>query len=326
MGARFDEDGPSGRDARDARSAEREGIAASATGAVLFGSSYVATAFVLRSFPPLSAAAWRGLLAMLALGIVLFAGRLGPRPSRPTPQQLARLLVLALTGGPVFIVLMNVAVQNAGATITSFVAGLYAVLAAVFAPVVLRERLTRAAGAGFVLALVGTLLLAELHATASTITGVLVGLAAAVSYALFLVLSRRWSVPWRLAGPVVTLGTVVATGLPLGAWLVVTDPAALVPAHVRPDALLALAWLAIFPGVVAVTLIVVGVQRLDARRSSAFLLLNPIAAALLSWLLLGERLSPAQLVGAVLVLAGIASASGAVSWAASSIRGRAAPA
>ena len=316
----FREGGRPGRDRRDPRTAERVGIGASATGAVLFGSSYVATAFVLRSFPPLGAAAWRGLLATLALGIVLGAGGLGPRPSRPTGPQLARLIVLALTGGLVFIVLMNTAVQDAGPTIPSFVAGLYAVLAAVLAPVVLREGLSRAAVIGFVLALVGTLLLAELHATSSTLTGVLVGLGAAVSYALFLVLSRRWSVPWRLSGPVVTFGTVVATGVPLAAWLLATDPAALLPAHPRTDALLALGWLAIFPGVVAVTLIVIGVQRLDARRSSAFLLLNPVAAALLSWLLLGEGLSPSQFVGAALVLAGIASASGAVSWAASSVR------
>ncbi|MFM2106811.1 MAG: hypothetical protein RL338_1843, partial [Chloroflexota bacterium] len=49
-----------------------------------------------------------------------------------------------------------------------------------------------------------------------------------------------------------------------------------------------------------------------ARRTSSLLLLNPLTAALLAALLLGERLEPTQLVGALLVLAGIALANGAV--------------
>jgi probable blue pigment (indigoidine) exporter len=205
-----------------------------------------------------------------------------------------------------------VAVSQAGATITSFVAGMYAVLAAVFAPALLRERLTQAAVVGFALALVGTLLLAQLHATRSAVIGIAMGVGAAISYALFLVLSRRWSVPWRLSGSLVTLSLVLATGMPLAGWLLLTDPGAVVPQTVRPEAILGLMWLAIFPSIVAVLLVVAGVRRLDARRSSAFLLLSPVAAAVLSWLLLGERLGTGQLLGAGLVLAGMVAASGAV--------------
>jgi drug/metabolite transporter (DMT)-like permease len=296
------------------------GMAASAAAAVLFGTSYVATAFALRSFTPLAATSWRGLLASAGLAVLVWLGRLGPRAPRPTRGQLVRLAVLALAGGPVFIVAMNVAVEHAGATITSFVAGLYAVLAAVLAPVLLRERLTPAAMVGFVLALAGTLLLAQLRATGSTLLGIGVGLGAALSYALFLVLSRRWSVAWRLPGSLVTLSLVLVTGVPLGGWLLVTDPGALLPRDVRPESLVALAWLAIFPSVVAVLLVVAGVRRLDARRSSAFLLLNPVAATLLAWALLGERLGAGQWLGAGLVLGGMAAASGAATWLAGSGR------
>ena len=297
-------------------------MAASATAAVLFGTSYVATAFVLRSFAPLAATTWRGLLATAGLAAVVALGGLGPRPPKPTNQQIARLAVLALVGGPVFIGAMNVAVSQAGATITSFVAGMYAVLAAVFAPVLLRERLTQAAVVGFALALVGTLLLAQLHATRSAVIGIAMGLGAAISYALFLVLSRRWSVPWQLSGSLVTLSLVLAAGTPLAGWLLLTDPGAFVPQTVRPEAILGLVWLAIFPSIVAVMLVVAGVRRLDARRSSAFLLLSPVTAAVLSWLLLGERLGTGQLLGAGLVLAGMAAASGAVEWAADPRRRR----
>jgi probable blue pigment (indigoidine) exporter len=293
-------------------------MAAAASAAVLFGTAYVATAFALRSFTPLATAGWRGLLASAALAIVMALGGLGPRPSRPTRSQALRLVALGLVGGPIFIVAMNVAVAHAGATIASFVAGLYAVLAAVLAPVLLRERLAPVAAAGFVLALLGTLLLAELQVSGPTLTGIGVGLGAALSYALFLVLSRRWSAPWRLSGAVLVLTSVLATGLPIMAWLLVTDPASLLPAGIRAEAVFALVWLAVVPGAAAQLLVVAAVRRLDARRSSAFLLLNPVSAAAFSWTLLGERLSPVQLLGAVLVLAGIAAASGgfasAPSW------------
>jgi drug/metabolite transporter (DMT)-like permease len=294
-------------------------MAAAATGAVLFGTSYVATSFALRSFTPLAAAGWRGLLAAVVVAVAGSLGALGPRSPLPSPRQLVRLAVLSLAGGPIFIVAMNVAVADAGATITSFVAGLYAVLGAALAPLLLRERLSPAAIRGFLLALAGTALLTELQSTGSTIAGIGVGLGAALSYALFLVLSRRWSVPWALPGTQITLGLVLATGVPLVAWLFVADRAALVPAPLRPDAALALLWLALAPGALAPILVVAAVRRLDARRSSAFLLLNPVSAALLSWMLLGERLGAVQLLGALLVLAGIAVASGAAEWGATSL-------
>jgi drug/metabolite transporter (DMT)-like permease len=56
--------------------------------------------------------------------------------------------------------------------------------------------------------------------------------------------------------------------------------------------------------------VVVGMRRLPARRASAFLLLNPPTAVLLSWLLLGEHFSIGQFVGAALVLVAMAGASG----------------
>ncbi len=297
-------------------------MAAAASAAVLFGTAYVATAFALRSFTPLATAGWRGFLASAALAIVMALGGLGPRPSRPTRSQALRLVAVGLVGGPIFIVTMNVAVAHAGATIASFVAGLYAVLAAVLAPVLLRERLTPFAAAGFVLALAGTLLLAELQLSGPTLSGIGVGLGAALSYALFLVLSRRWSAPWRLPGAVLVLTTVLTTGFPIMAWLLLADPGSLLPARIRPESVFALAWLAVVPGAAAQLLVVASVRRLDARRSSAFLLLNPVSAAVFSWGLLGERLSPVQLLGTVLVLAGIAAASGGLAWGAASWRRR----
>jgi len=299
----------------------RAGILFAALAAVLFGSSYVATAFALRSFTPLAIAAWRGIIAALTVAVVARAGLLATRPrGRLDGPRLVRLAVLGLLGGPAFIVSLNVAVSQTGATISSFVAGLYAVLGAILAPALLGERLRPAAVAGFAAALAGTALLAELDPAGAPIAGFGAGLAAAAAYALFLVLGRRWSAPWDLPVGAVVLAQLLWSGPGILVVELLREPAAIAPAAPRPDALLALAWLAIPVGVAAQLLVVASVRRLDARRSSAFLLLNPPSAALLAWLLLGESLTATQLAGGLLVLLGIAVASGAVEAGASTAR------
>jgi drug/metabolite transporter, DME family len=296
---------------------ERAGALAAAGAAALFGSSFVATAFALHSFGPAPVAFWRGLGAALAVGLALRVGWLGDAVGPPSARfdrgRLLRLATLGILGGPVFIVAMNVAVGAAGATLASFVAGLYAVLAAVLAPLVLRERLGSGAIVGFVVALGGTALLAELGSGAPSAGGIGAGLVAAAAFASYLVLSRRWSRAIALPGAVIAEANFVATAVVLLPVIAISGSGPILPATIAPDAALALLWLIVGPSILAQLLLIASVRRIPARRSAAFLMLNPITAAILAALLLGERLSPAQLLGAGLVLAGIAIAGGIVS-------------
>ena len=277
---------------------------------MLYGSSYVATALALRTFTPLGTGALRGLVGGLLLALVLLAPAAAAyRPRGLSLGALLRLAVLGALVGPLFVAGMNVAVALAGATVTAFVAGLYAVLAAALGVLLLDERLERGTVAWLGAALAGTALLSDLRPTPDLAAGVVVALGAAIAFALFLVLSRRWSAPHRLSGPAVAVVGLAEMGVLLGiVMLVVGDPGA--SAAPRPEAIAAVAWLAVGPGVLAAMLVLVGMRRLTARRASAFLLLNPPTAALGGWLILGERLSPAQLAGAALVLVAIAGASG----------------
>ena len=257
-------------------------------------------------------AAARGLLGAAIIGAVLLlpiAVRL--RPSRIGAGGLWRLAVLGLLGGGLFIVLMNVAVLLAGATVTAFVAGLYAVLAALLAVPLLGERPERVTLAAMAVALAGTALLGGLRPAPELAGGIAVGLMAAVVFALFLVLSRRWSAAYSLSGATVGLAVTALAGLGNGLLLLLLgDPG--LDAGLRPDAAVAIGWLAVGPGALAAVLMVTGMRRLPARRASAFLLLNPPTAALGAWLLLGERLTPVQLLGGGLVLVAMAVASGLV--------------
>jgi drug/metabolite transporter (DMT)-like permease len=302
-----------------ARSETVTGALAAATAACLFGTSFVATVFLLRSFSPLSGAFWRAGLGWVALvsfmALTSFRRRpdgVGAADRSPKFSSVARLwrsAVIGVLGGPIFLVGLNLSVAGMGATITSFVLGISVVLAAVLATFILGEPLTPLHIAGFVLALAGTFLLAKLR-TASSLGGIAPGLVAATSYAFFLVLGRRWSRPYRLAPQSLTLSAITLTVVGLFLWLGATH-SEIIPPHVRFDALMALVWLALVL-VVGQTLLVASLRRLPGRHSSAFLLLNPVTAAVLGATILGESLDRTQILGAFLVLAGMAFATGLV--------------
>ena len=296
----------------------RTGGLAAAGAAILFGSSFVATAVALRLFGPLAIGAWRGTVATAVVGFLVFRRSLAGRAelARLDRAGWLRLIVLGGLGGPVFIVAMNVAVGASGATITAFAAGLYAVLAALLGPILLRERLGPAAVVAFGIALGGTALLAEIDplsgGVAAGASGVPAGLLGALSFALYLVLTRRWGRRWALPGSIVALANFAACAavlVPL-ALLFERPP---FPVATDPDtgpAILAVGWLVVGPSILAQILLITAVHRLPARESAAYLLLNPIAATGLAAVLLGERLTPIQQLGAGLILAAIALATG----------------
>lgn len=277
---------------------------------MLYGSSYVATAIALRSFTPLAVAAWRGLLGAVVLGALLMLPALRRQlPARLGIGDLSRLIVMGLLGGAAFTLAMNAAVGITGATVTAFVAGLYAVLAAALAVPLLGERLERSTLVAMLAALFGTALLADLTLTAETVAGIGLGLVAAASFGLYLVLTRGWARRRGLSGVAMGLSSLTMTGV-AGIAAVVLAGEPMLPPVARTDALLAIGWLALGPGVVAAVLVVAGMQLLPARLASVFLLLNPPTAAVLAFVLLGERPSALQLIGGACVLLAMAAAAG----------------
>ena len=278
-----------------------------------YGSAYVATAFALRSFAAIPTAADRSILAAIVLGaiVLLRRGRRAAGASAtervPAATRAWHLLVLGLLGGAIFLAGQSLAVAHVGATIAAFVAGLYAVLAAIISPFVLREPLGRQALIGFFLALVGTVLLAELDLTSADLVGIGWGLAAATAFAFFLVLGRKWARSDGIDGIRISLAASLVAAPSLVLLGAASGSTTFIPASITPEAGLAMAWLVVVAaGGQALT--ASSVRLIPASRSAAFLLLNPITATILAALLLGERPTPLQLAGGGLVLLGIVAA------------------
>ena len=287
------------------------GMLAAAGAAFVYGAAYPATAVALRSFSPLGIAGWSCTLA-LVLVVGLAAGGLIERPGTDglSRARLIRLAALAFLGGAGFIAAVNVAVALSGPTITGFVAPLYAVLATLFAVPILGEPIRAVTVAAFILALCGTALLAGTAPIGAPLAGILMALASAAMFGLYLVLARRWAGPYRLDGTLVTIANLLARGPLLLAVAAAVEPRPLLPASLDPAAILALISIVIGASSTGSLLVMASVRRVPAGRTSAALLLTPVSSALISGVVLGERLPPSGVLGAALILVGIAAASG----------------
>ena len=140
--------------------------------------------------------------------------------------------------------------------------------------------------------------------------GVLLAFVAAAMFGLYVVLARRWSVPYRLDGTLVTIANLIGRGPLLLAAAVVLDPGRVIPADPDPAAIVALLTIAFGSSTAGNLLLMASVRRVPAGRTSAALLLTPVASAVIGAVVLGDRLSPAGLLGAGLILAAMAAASG----------------
>lgn len=108
------------------------------------------------------------------------------------------------------------------------------------------------------------------------------GMAAATVF--WAIVQPWWSFPWEVIG-----GTTQFLGA--------TGP-------VVPMAALSL-WMIVMGTVMPFSLVVISMQHLRASQASVVGMTEPIFAILIAWLVLGEALSPVQIAGALVVLAGV---------------------
>ncbi len=127
-------------------------------------------------------------------------------------------------------------------------------------------------------------------------------LAATLAWALYALLQRRWSSP---LGPTARLAAICWGGMPVllaGTAWELAQPAT-PPLTLRAWALGLAA--AIFPGVIAYWLYGWSQKILGASKVAVTLYLGPLYAALVAWLVLGERLGAFHLQAAALILPGV---------------------
>ncbi len=249
---------------------------------------------------------WRCALGLL----LLLAGRgLRPRPRRGAAEPTARRVLKAVATGlglAVFQTAYFAAVAATGLAVATVVTlGAGPVLIALGARLLLGERL----GAGGVLSVAGALAgLAVLtfgdSAAAVRPAGVLLALLSAAGYGAMTLLTRWWG---RDGGADAAETTVWAFAVTTLCLLPFALHEGLLPHTGHPARLLwLLCYIAAVPTALAYALYFAGAAVVRSATVSVIMLLEPVTAAVLAVLLLGERLTVTTVAGTLLMLTAVA--------------------
>ncbi len=130
--------------------------------------------------------------------------------------------------------------------------------------------------------------------------GIVAGLAGAVSMAFGTVLTRRWAPP--VSTLTVTAWQLTAGGLLLLPVALLLEPAPPVPTLAN---ILGMAWLGLIGAALTYILWFRGLSRIGPTVAAPLGFLSPLVATLLGWGVLGQSLTPLQIIGVVTVLASV---------------------
>jgi len=278
-----------------------------ALGALVLGGVFLGCSpiFVrLSHIGPIATAFWRLALALVPL-TALFGkgsrdGQAGLVPRRFADHLTAALPGLCLAGD---LVAWHISLHMTSVANSTLLANMAPIFVTLASWLFLRQRIRPVFLAGLALSIAGVIVLngaAFSIGGNSHLHGDLVALVAAMFYAgyfIMLVPARR-----RFSTSVVMLWSTTAAAVCILPIALVFEPA-FVP-HLLAGwlILLGLGWLVHAGGQ---GLIAFSLAWLPATFSSLTLLIQPVVAAVLAWVILGERLSGSQLVGGSIVIAGI---------------------
>lgn len=267
-------------------------IALTALAPAIWGSTYIVTSQCLPPDMPLTVAALRALPAGLLL--LLLVRRL------PWGAWWWKSFVLGALNFSVFWALLFLSAYRLPGGVAATVGAVQPLIVIALSRLVLAAPIRPLAVLAGVAGIGGVALLVLTPAAALDPLGVAAGLGGAVSMAFGTVMSRRWQPP-------VPPLTFTAWQLTAGGLLLLPAALALEPPLPPLSAvnIAGFVWLGLVGGALTYLLWFRGLARLEPASVSALGFLSPLVAVLLGWLLLGQSLGPAQLVGMVVVFASV---------------------
>lgn len=262
---------------------------------VIWGVNNAAAKVATEVMPPLLVGSLR--FGLAAACLVWFV-----RPPFPNWKSLA---IIVLVGGPLHYGLIYLAFWLAqDVSPVSVATQLWIPFTALFAFLILGERLSRLALAGMLVAFLGVVWMTlDPHALEDW-KAILVGAAGSAAWALTTVIARRTtSIP-----PLKMQGLLAMVALPSLALASATFERGQIAAMVQATALVwaCVIWAGVISSVVATSLVFWLVQKREAGRVTPYLLATPLVSIALGWGFMGDVLTAQILTGAALTMGGVA--------------------
>lgn len=270
---------------------------------VVWSSGYIASPAAVRASAPLTVLGWRFVLAAAVGALVALALRRRPRMSRAV---VLRVAAVGLVMNAVQFSLMFLAFDRGlPAVLGSLFHALSPVLTALLAALLLQERVSRLQVVGFVLGVVGVLVvLGPEVEQAGGVAAVAMG-AGAMLMLSGGTLGQRWigeepDLLWStvLQFAVSAPPVLVAGWLAEGRWPVV-DPVLTA---------VSLVFLVLVNSLTGLALLSLLVRRAGSGAAASLFFLSPPVTAVMAWAVLGETLGARELVGLAVAVVGVAAA------------------
>jgi drug/metabolite transporter (DMT)-like permease len=266
--------------------------------ALMWSSAFTSARMIVADAPPLYALSLRFLVSgLIGVGIALALGQ----SWRLTPAQWRATLVFGLCQNALYLGLNFVAMQRIEASVAAIIASTLPLLVALFGWVVLGDRLRPVAVAGLVAGFAGVLLIMGARfAGGIDVMGVVLCVLGALALTVATLMLRGAS-----SGGNVMM--IVGLQMLVGAAVLIVPAALLeVPTFTpTPRLFWAFVYTTLVPGLAATWVWFKLVQRIGTVRGATFHFLNPFFGVAVAALLLGERLGPLDVLGVVIIMAGI---------------------
>lgn len=230
-------------------------------------------------------------IAALCMLVVMRAGR----HRFPRGRLLASLVALGGVGYVLESLAYFTALTLASAALVALLLYVYPAIVTVLAAAVFKQRLTRVKVGAVVVALAGTALTIG-RAGGGTPLGIALGVASAVTYAVYILFSSR-------LGP--RAGAIPAATIVMLSAAVVFGVIAGVRGPEFPDApagWIALVGMALLSTVVAIVAFFAGLDRIGPAEASTISTLEPVVTVGLAALVLGESVTTGQLIGGTMII------------------------
>ncbi len=263
---------------------------------VMWASAFSGIRYMLDFMTPMSFTVLRMMIAaatMLVVGLVRGV-------KLPAREDLKYVVAAAILGFSGYHLLLNLGATYISAGQASFIIATTPVWTAVLAARFLRETITMRIASGLAVSLLGVSIISLLGMDVSVSVGVIFVLLAALCDAIYTILSKGLLERYR-AIDFAVYSTLIGC-MPMVAYLPWAWP--------EMEALSKNAWLVvIYLGVVPVSLGYwlsnIALSILPATRATQMMLLVPVIAAVIAWLVLGEQPGMQMLIGGPLILLGV---------------------
>jgi probable blue pigment (indigoidine) exporter len=273
-------------------------IAMGLTFALIWSSAFTSARIIVTQAPALTISSLRFLIAgLIAMGIAYLLGQ----RIRLDRKNWRAVLIFGVCQNALYLGLFFLAMQRIEASLASIIASAMPLIVGLASAVFLRERLSPLGWIGLLVGFAGVALIMGARLSGGIdLFGIMLCLVGVTALAVATLAVRATSAK----------GNVLMV---VGLQMLVGSATLLIPALIfeeqsfnwTPSLFAAFSYTVVMPGIVATIIWFLLVERIGATRASTFHFLNPFFGVAIAALVLGEKLGGTDVIGVVVVMAGI---------------------